>query len=178
MAISTLISKKVLVFGATGVIGQHIIQQLYDAQSSFPKIGIFTSSTSARTKSQELNDWKAKDVEVIIGDINSEKDIMEAYEGKRLCQAFTAGGDNSSLGYDTVISALGRNAILLQIALLKLAVFVIRSYILPFRIQYRYRIRTLIGEREAAPTQAPSKEIYTREHQKAANHLLGHGTLF
>ncbi|KAF2827552.1 NAD(P)-binding protein [Ophiobolus disseminans] len=96
--------KKVLMFGVTGLIGQYIFQEIYNAQSSFEKIGFFTSKSTATNKPDEVNGWKEKGVEVIVGDVNSEDDVAKAYEG-----------------YDTVISALGRNAILSQIPLIKIA---------------------------------------------------------
>lgn len=75
------IPKKVLVFGATGLIGQYIIQEIYNARSSFEKIGFFTSEATAKNKSDEVNGWKEKGVEVIVGDVNSEDDVAKAYEG-------------------------------------------------------------------------------------------------
>ncbi|KAJ4384459.1 hypothetical protein N0V86_000058 [Didymella sp. IMI 355093] len=97
-------SKRVLIFGATGVIGKYIIQEVVNAKSSFDKIGLFTSPETAKNKPDEINGWEEKGVDINIGDVNSEEDVKKAYEG-----------------YDTVISALGRNAILTQIPLLKLA---------------------------------------------------------
>ncbi|KAF1928841.1 NAD(P)-binding protein [Didymella exigua CBS 183.55] len=96
--------KKILIFGATGVIGKYIIQEIVNAKSSFDKIGLFTSPETAKNKPDEINGWREKGVNINVGDVNSEVDIKKAYEG-----------------YDTVVSALGRNAILTQIPLLKLA---------------------------------------------------------
>jgi uncharacterized protein YbjT (DUF2867 family) len=81
MATKDSVPKKVLVFGATGLIGQHIIREIYNARSSFEKIGFFTSESTANNKSEELSDWKEKGVEVIVGDVKSEDDIAKAYEG-------------------------------------------------------------------------------------------------
>lgn len=75
------ISSKVLVFGATGVIGSYIIQELQKAQPSFEKLGLFTSPATAKSKSEEIKGWKGKGVDVIIGDVNSEEDVKKAYEG-------------------------------------------------------------------------------------------------
>ncbi|KAF2025059.1 NAD(P)-binding protein [Setomelanomma holmii] len=94
----------ILVFGATGLIGQYIIQEIYNARSSFEKIGIFTSESTAKNKQDEIESWKKKGIEVIVGDVTSEDDVAKAYEG-----------------YDTVVSALGRNAILAQVPVVKLA---------------------------------------------------------
>lgn len=78
---SNSIPKKILVFGATGLIGQHIIEEIYNARSSFEKIGFFTSESTARNKAEEVEDWKKKGVEVIVGDVNSEEDVAKAYQG-------------------------------------------------------------------------------------------------
>ncbi|KAF2629979.1 NAD(P)-binding protein [Macroventuria anomochaeta] len=96
--------KRVLIFGATGVIGKFIIEEIVNARSAFDKIGLFTSPETAKNKRDEINGWEEKGVDINVGDVNSEEDVKKAYEG-----------------YDTIISALGRNAILTQIPLLKLA---------------------------------------------------------
>ena len=74
-------SKKVLIFGATGVIGKYIIQEVVNAKSSFDKIGLFTSPETAKNKPDEINSWEEKGVDVHIGDVNSEEDVKKAYEG-------------------------------------------------------------------------------------------------
>jgi nucleoside-diphosphate-sugar epimerase len=84
MASETPLPKRILMFGATGVIGKYIISELYNARSSFEKIGFFTSPKTAGTKSEEVNDWRAKGIEVIIGDVNSEDDVRNAYQGAHL----------------------------------------------------------------------------------------------
>ncbi|KAF1956602.1 NAD(P)-binding protein [Byssothecium circinans] len=101
MASESPIPRKVLLFGSTGVIRKFILQALIDEKASFEKIGIFTSQGTAEKKKDVLDRVKAEGVEVVVGDVNSEADIAKAYEG-----------------FDTVISALGRNVILTQIALL------------------------------------------------------------
>lgn len=81
MATSKSTPKKILVVGATGLIGQYIFQEIYNARTSLEKIGIFTSESTAKNKSDEVNVWKKKGVEVIVGDVNSEADVAKAYEG-------------------------------------------------------------------------------------------------
>jgi FlaA1/EpsC-like NDP-sugar epimerase len=83
MATTSSIPRKVLVFGVTGLIGQHIFREIYHARSSFEKIGFFTSESTVKNKPEEINDWKEKGVEVIVGDVNSDDDITRAYEGTR-----------------------------------------------------------------------------------------------
>jgi hypothetical protein len=73
-----------------------------------------------RSKSGEIKDWKENGVEVIVGDLNSEDDVKTAYESMPLPTSQLHLNWSLS-GYDTIISALGRNAILAQIPLLKLA---------------------------------------------------------
>jgi hypothetical protein len=80
-AMSSPLPKKILVFGATGVIGKYIIREIVNAQSSFDRIGLFTSPQTAETKSSELDGWRDAGVEVIVGDVTSEADIKKAYEG-------------------------------------------------------------------------------------------------
>ncbi|ORY00910.1 isoflavone reductase family protein [Clohesyomyces aquaticus] len=98
------IPKKILLFGATGVIGKDIVDALVEAQSSFEKIGIFTSPGTAKSKADFIEKLKNSGVEVVVGDVNSAADVSKAYEG-----------------YDTVISVLGRNVLLAQVPLLSLA---------------------------------------------------------
>jgi uncharacterized protein YbjT (DUF2867 family) len=78
---SSPLPKKILVFGATGVIGKYIIREIVNARSSFERIGLFTSPQTAETKSSELDGWRDAGVEVIVGDVTSEADIKKAYEG-------------------------------------------------------------------------------------------------
>ncbi|CAO2656184.1 Nn.00g049870.m01.CDS01 [Neocucurbitaria sp. VM-36] len=104
MTANTSLPRNILVFGATGVIGKYIIQELFNARSSFGKIGFFTSKNTVKTKADDVNRWKEKGVEVIVGDVNAEDDVKNAYEG-----------------YDTIISALGRTTIASQIPLIELA---------------------------------------------------------
>jgi hypothetical protein len=72
---------KVLFFGATGTIGQYIIEEIYNARPSFQKIGLFTSESTANNKADEIQGWKKKGIEVIVGNVNSEEDLAKAYEG-------------------------------------------------------------------------------------------------
>jgi hypothetical protein len=73
--------RKILVFGATGTIGQYIIQEIHNAGSSFEKIGFFTSESTAKNKANEIEGWKKKGIEVIVGNVNSEEDVAKAYKG-------------------------------------------------------------------------------------------------
>ncbi|KAI1105601.1 isoflavone reductase family protein [Jackrogersella minutella] len=97
-------AKKVLVLGATGVIGKVITSALINAKSNFEALRIFTSEATVARKSQLIDSFKTADVDVFVGDINNDNHVLEAYEG-----------------FDTVVSAVGRNAIDKQADLIRLA---------------------------------------------------------
>ncbi|KAL4888492.1 hypothetical protein BDV59DRAFT_188521, partial [Aspergillus ambiguus] len=93
-----------LMFGATGAIGQFIIDAIVNAKDNFGRIAIFTSANTVATKSSQIDGLKKAGVEIITGDIANQDDIKAAYAG-----------------FDTVISALGRDTIAAQIPLIQLA---------------------------------------------------------
>ncbi|KAI1140039.1 NAD(P)-binding protein [Hypoxylon sp. FL0543] len=98
---------KILIFGATGNIGKYITNAIVSAKPPIAQqISIFTSQATASSPSKQdlLSSWKSQGVSVITGDLNDADDVRKAYNG-----------------IDTVISCLGRNALLSQIELLKLA---------------------------------------------------------
>ncbi|KAI1080824.1 isoflavone reductase family protein [Whalleya microplaca] len=97
-------AKKILVLGATGVIGKVVTSALLNAKSHFERIGIFTSEETAAHKTQLLDSFRDRGADVIVGDINDHSLVLKAYEG-----------------FDTVVSAVGRNAIEKQIDLIQLA---------------------------------------------------------
>jgi hypothetical protein len=94
----------VLVFGATGVIGTFLIEALIDAKASFSRLGIFTSPSTVENKASYIQFLKDNGVEVIVGDLTNIQDVSKAYAG-----------------FDTIVSAVGRNAIQTQIDLIRLA---------------------------------------------------------
>jgi hypothetical protein len=98
-------SKSILIFGGTGLIGKYILDAVLAANPPFEKVGIYTTAGTAESKSQLINDLKAKGVQIHIGDIRDIEDVAKAY----------------AAGYDTVISAIGRAAIAEQIPLIELA---------------------------------------------------------
>lgn len=75
-------AKNILIFGATGVIGKIILNSILSTKSSFNRIAIFTSSGTAKSKAHELETLRQKGVEVIVGDIQDDSQILKAYDGK------------------------------------------------------------------------------------------------
>ena len=100
----------ILMFGATGIIGKFIIAELTSAKQSFGRIAIFTSQNTVDTKPEEIRKLKDSGVEVFAGDLKNHDYLKEVLGGARTGEPF-----------DTIVSAVGRNAILEQIALLDLA---------------------------------------------------------
>jgi len=95
---------KILIFGGTGVIGRYITSSLLQAKPSFQEVILFTSPNGVATKSELINKWKSNGLSVIVGDLNSESDVLAAFKG-----------------VDTVISAVGRGGLQHQIDLIRWA---------------------------------------------------------
>ncbi|KIV86805.1 hypothetical protein PV11_02393 [Exophiala sideris] len=96
--------KKLLIIGATGLIGKFITEALVQNKSKFDRIAILTSSATVQNKAQEIENLKKEGVDIIVGDVTNSKDVVEAYRD-----------------IDTVISAVGRNVIEHQVELIRLA---------------------------------------------------------
>ncbi|KAJ5585084.1 uncharacterized protein N7459_004884 [Penicillium hispanicum] len=96
--------QNLLLFGATGQIGSFILDAILSARAHFGRIVVFTSARTAETKASLLDQLKQQHVEIVVGDVEDESAVKAAYEG-----------------IDTVISALGRNALAQQIPLIRLA---------------------------------------------------------
>ena len=77
----TPLPKKVLVFGATGVIGKYIVGALVENKESLCQIGIFTSPATVQNKSDEIEKLKEQGVKVVVGNLESEDDVKKAYGG-------------------------------------------------------------------------------------------------
>lgn len=73
--------KKILVFGATGVIGKYIINALVENKDTFDAIGVFTSPETLQNKQKEIDFLKSQGVNIIAGSVQSESDVKRAYEG-------------------------------------------------------------------------------------------------
>lgn len=95
---------KILIIGATGVIGRPITQALIEAKDSFSSIAIFTSQSTIENQSGQISWLKTKGVGVFVGDLKNEDDVKKAYKE-----------------VDTVVSCVGRNVIAQQIELIRWA---------------------------------------------------------
>ena len=97
----------VLIFGGTGTIGKYITGAILSANPPVAQqVAIFTSPATASDPAKQdlLSSWKAQGLRVIEGDLRNAEQVAQAYEG-----------------IDTVVSALGRDSLLEQIELLRLA---------------------------------------------------------
>lgn len=100
-------ASNILIFGATGFIGQFITEKIIGAQPAFKHITIFTSQTTVDNKGPLLEGWKkAGNVSVVTGSADSASDVRAAYKTHDI---------------DTVVCAFGRGAIAKQIELIKWA---------------------------------------------------------
>lgn len=106
---STPNPSKLLIIGATGVIGKYITGAILSSKSRIPSLSQVSILTSPATvsnpaKAALLASWKSQGLSIITGDINNADDVKRAYKD-----------------IDTVVSCLGRGGLLEQIELLKLA---------------------------------------------------------
>jgi uncharacterized protein YbjT (DUF2867 family) len=74
--------KKLLIFGATGLVGSRITREIVRNKSRFDRIAVFTSSGTYESKAGEIQSLKAEGVDVIVGDITNPDDVKKAYTGK------------------------------------------------------------------------------------------------
>jgi hypothetical protein len=70
--------ENLLLFGATGYIGEFILDHIIEAKDYFGRIAIFTSPGTAEAKAQRLSGLSAKGVQVIVGDVRNTTDILDA----------------------------------------------------------------------------------------------------
>ena len=97
-------AQKLLIFGATGLIGSHITRAILGSKSKFEQVVIFTSPDTIERKSTEISGFRHAGADILSGNILNEDDVRAAYNG-----------------IDTVISCLGRNMIAHQAILIRLA---------------------------------------------------------
>ncbi|KAM0280821.1 hypothetical protein ACHAQH_003851 [Verticillium albo-atrum] len=94
----------ILVLGGTGSIGHYITDAILNAQPPFKQISIFIRNESEVRKKAWVDAFDQKGATVFIGDIKNKSHIQAAYKG-----------------IDTVVSTLGRDALELQIELIRAA---------------------------------------------------------
>lgn len=95
-------TENILIFGATGLVGEHITNAIVQNASDFGRVAIFTSYNTLLSKSDEIEGLKSRGVEILSGDITSEGDVSEALSG-----------------FDTVVSCVGRPVIHTQLQLIE-----------------------------------------------------------
>lgn len=91
-------TENILIFGATGLIGDHIANAIINSKADFGRIGIFTSPSTLQNKANDIDAFKAKGIEIFSGDINLAGDVEQALKG-----------------FDTVVSCVGRPVIQAQL---------------------------------------------------------------
>ncbi|EXJ76737.1 uncharacterized protein A1O5_01245 [Cladophialophora psammophila CBS 110553] len=96
--------KKLLIFGATGLIGSRIAREIVRHKSKFERVAVFTSQGTYEFKASEIKGLEKEGVDIIVGDITNSDDVVKAYQD-----------------IDTVISCVGRNVIEQQVELVRLA---------------------------------------------------------
>ena len=77
---SSLECKKLLVFGATGLVGSRITSAIIQNKAKFDRIAIFTSPGTIEAKANEIEGLKKEGVDVIVGDIMNAVDVTNAYK--------------------------------------------------------------------------------------------------
>jgi uncharacterized protein YbjT (DUF2867 family) len=73
--------ENLLLFGATGYIGTYITEQIVKNKSSFGRIVVFTSPTTAEKKLDVIKGLKDAGVEIIVGDASKKEDVVAAMQG-------------------------------------------------------------------------------------------------
>lgn len=77
--------KKILIFGATGLVGSRITQEIVRNKAKFDRIAVFTSPGTYESKAAEIQALKDHGVDIIVGDVTNNDDVVKAYEGKIDC---------------------------------------------------------------------------------------------
>lgn len=73
--------KKLLIIGATGLVGSRITEAIVKNKHSFERLAIFTSPSTAQGKPELIEKLKKQGVEIIEGDVTKTEDIQRAYQG-------------------------------------------------------------------------------------------------
>jgi nucleoside-diphosphate-sugar epimerase len=86
MSTTAKASKRLLIVGASGLIGSRITNAIVQNKKSFDRIAIFTSPNTVQTKVDFIKWLKGEGVEIIEGDATNSDDIKRAYKGNQKCQ--------------------------------------------------------------------------------------------
>ena len=75
--------RNILLIGATGNIGRFITRSIVSARGDFDRVAILTSAPAAGSEKEKFinEELKPKNVEIIVGDISNEEDVLKAYKG-------------------------------------------------------------------------------------------------
>ncbi len=75
-------AKNILIIGATGVIGTYITRAIVDSQHLFNRICVLTSEKTLFEKVQDICALESWGVEILVGRLEDEKKVKEAYKGR------------------------------------------------------------------------------------------------
>jgi hypothetical protein len=130
-------SKKIVIFGATGVIGKVLTKALLNAKGNFESIAIFTSPETIERKKDLIAFFKSHGADVIVGDLANKDEVLKMLKGSfgfsfyfnialflenSHCKfSLESNSILTCTGFDTVVSAVGRSVIDKQIELIDLA---------------------------------------------------------
>ena len=96
-----LATKNLLLVGATGQIGQHILNAILPLRSQLQRLALLTSPSTVQKKAELISSLRSQGVEIFQGDVLNEQDVKTALKG-----------------IDTVISSVGRDVIAKQMDLI------------------------------------------------------------
>lgn len=78
-------SKRILILGATGVIGEVLARAALNDRDQLERVGVFTSAATAASKPELLDSFRARGANIVIGDINDETAVRNSFEGTNTC---------------------------------------------------------------------------------------------
>lgn len=74
------VTKSVIIFGGTGIIGRYIVDEILKANKF--SVAIFTSPGTVEGKNEMIESLKKRSCRVIVGDVRKEQDVKAAYKGR------------------------------------------------------------------------------------------------
>ena len=76
------LSRRILVIGATGVIGKVLLDALLNAKDEFETIGIFTSPATVESKKDLIESFQARGCVIRTGDLYNDEQVLEVFRGE------------------------------------------------------------------------------------------------